>query len=138
MHHFTLPLPTRPNGEGKLPPYTPPPWRFDPCAFGSACQSLRLWHSTVAHPSPARNPRSTTGRGMHSVYGETDEPAVLAVQCSPQTSPMTQLQVRYIHTAVTHASYTLHCTVQSPPTKKLPLTFEMQKKTPAMKHRKYH
>jgi len=32
---------------------------------------------------------------------------LLAVQCTLQTNPITQPWVRYIHTAVTRASYTL-------------------------------
>jgi len=41
---------------------------------------------------------------------------LLAAQCPLQTSPVTQLRARYIHTAVPHASYKLHCAVRfSPP-----------------------
>jgi len=37
---------------------------------------------------------------------------VVALQGPLQTSPVTQLPVRYIHTAVPYVSYTLYCTVQ--------------------------
>jgi len=37
---------------------------------------------------------------------------LLSVQCSLQTSPITQLWVRYTNIAVLHASYTLHCAVR--------------------------
>ena len=36
---------------------------------------------------------------------------VLAAQYPPQTNPITQPRVRYIHTAIPRTSYTLHCTV---------------------------
>jgi len=38
---------------------------------------------------------------------------ILAVQWPLQTNPMTQPRVRYNHTAVPHAFYTLHCCVRS-------------------------
>jgi len=42
-----------------------------------------------------------------------DSPAA-CVSCPLQTSPIIQPRVCYIHTAVPHASYKLHCTVHSP------------------------
>jgi len=35
-----------------------------------------------------------------------------AAQCPLQTSPITQPRARYIHTALPHASCTLHCAVR--------------------------
>jgi len=45
---------------------------------------------------------------------------LLTAQCSLQTSLITQPQVRYVHTAVPHASLrpVRHCTVRSPSLKK--------------------
>jgi len=37
-----------------------------------------------------------------------------------QTSPVTQPLIRYVHTAVPHSYYTLHCTFSCPTPEKIP------------------